>query len=626
MSENHDLGKEAAFTFVEIMQGSSTIFYRCDFGGHFPVRYMSPNVEQVLGFKEEAFKADDNLWLDRIHKNDRDKVIKGYNELGRSTFTVIEFRFKHKEGHYIWLQDEVKLTVDHDGEPESVVGSSREITLQKEAETKLKELNKTLEERIKKRTSSLEEASTTLKEQRQTMQLQKLAIDNLNDMVVITKAPKDNPLNSEIVFVNRAFEEFTGYQAEEVLGEEPKFLHGTETSPIIVNRIEEQLLASSSLREEFINYKKDGTPYWVELDMAPFLTAREEYNYWVGINRDITQRKEAEQKLEESEQRYRAITELSFDAIFEVGLDGTILDCNKRACQLSGYSREELVGMNAKKLVPEEYRSEHPEAFSEEHITGDEVWERIYRKKDGTQVPTEVHTQLYNIGEKKRIVAYVRDNTTHKEYENAIFKSLKEKETLLAEIHHRVKNNLAIISGLLEMQVFNTEDEKLLNKLRESQARIQSIAMVHEKLYSSDSFSEIAIDQYIKDLVERIVSSMANFNKNIRMQYDMDPVTLTVGQAIPCGLILNELITNCFKHAFKDQQEGQIWTVLKRKDENLHLVVKDNGSGLADDFDIHTESSLGMTLINTLIQQLNGELSVSTNGGSNFEITFEIDQ
>jgi PAS domain S-box-containing protein len=626
MQKPNQLSSEAAFTFKEVMQDGSTIFYRCEFEDDFPIRYMSPNVDAILGFSKKEFKDDDTLWLKRIHPQDRKKVVDAYKKLTPSEFESIEFRFKHKNGGYIWLRDEVKLIVDSEDTPRSVVGSSREVTAQKEAETKLKELNSTLEERIRERTSSLEKANETLKEQGQTMQLQKLAIDNLNDMVIITKAPKGNPSDAETIFVNKAFEQLTGYQAEEVIGRNPNFLHGEKTSQKVLDQIDKHLAANHSLREEFINYKKDGTPFWVELDMAPFLTAQEDYNYWIGINRDITQRKEANQKLEESEQRYRAITELSFDAVFEVNLEGNILSCNKRASEISGYSQEELIGMNTKKLMPEEYSPIHPDIFSKNDTTGNDVWERMYRKKDGTLIPTETHTQVYTIGAEKRIVAYVRDITTHREYEDALFKSLKEKETLLAEIHHRVKNNLAIISGLLEMQVFNTEDEQLLDKLRESQSRIQSIAMVHEKLYRSDSFSEIAIDQYITDLVTRIVRSMTNFDKNIQVEHDLAPITLTVSQAIPCGLLLNELITNCFKHAFNDQQEGNILIQLKREGDRLSLSVQDNGVGLSDDFDIHKESTLGMTLINTLIQQLNGDLEVSSIGGSRFEASFTIDE
>lgn len=518
------------------------------------------------------------------------------------------------------------------------MGSSVEITDRKEAEKELKELNKTLEERIDERNSKLSaakrklkkqiqyrnKAENKLKEQHEQLELQELALDNLNDMVVVTKAPKSDPLNSEIIFVNQAFEQFTGYRSDEVVGRKPVFLHGPETSQEVVNRINEQITNRQSLREEFINYKKDGTAYWCELDMSPFPMDEEGYEFWVGINRDITQRKEAEKKLEESELRYRAITELSFDAIFEMNLEGKILNCNQRASELFGYSRDELIGMNTVDLMPEEYRDTQPDTLADVETTGNEAWERTYQKKDGTFFPTEIHTQMYEIGGEKRFIAYVRDNTAHKNYENTIRRSLKEKETLLAEVHHRVKNNLAIISGLLEMQVFNTEDEQLLNKLQESQSRIQSIAMVHEKLYSSESFSEIAIDQYINDLLDMIVESMIDFEKDIQIEKDMDSVQLAVGQAIPCGLLMNELITNAFKHAFEDRDEGIIRILLKEHGSTITLCVEDDGMGLPENFDIGSESSLGMTLINTLVKQLGGELEVTSENGTCFRITFEI--
>jgi two-component sensor histidine kinase len=176
------------------------------------------------------------------------------------------------------------------------------------------------------------------------------------------------------------------------------------------------------------------------------------------------------------------------------------------------------------------------------------------------------------------------------------------------------------------MQVFNTEDEQLLEKLRESQSRIQSIAMVHEKLYSSDTFSEIAIDQYINDLLDMIADSI-NLEKDIEVEKDMDSVPLAVGQAIPCGLLLNELITNSFKHAFKGLSKGKILISLKEDNHQITLSVRDNGIGLPEDFDIKDESSLGMTLINTLVKQLGGELQIiSDEESSCFQIIFEIDK
>lgn len=457
--------------------------------------------------------------------------------------------------------------------------------------------------------------------------LQQLALDNLNDMVVITKALREEPLNARIIFVNKSFEEFTGYQSEEVIGENPSFLHGPETSQETIDRISEKIRAHQSLREEFINYKKNGTPYWVELDMSPFPTDGKKYEYWVGINRDITKRKDAEFRLEESEKRYRSFFELSFDAIFEVDIEGNVLKCNKRACELFGYKRDELVGMHVLDLTPEEYHHKQPETYAGIATTGGEAWERVYQKKDGTVFPTEIHTEFYEMEGQKRLIAYVRDNTEHKKYEKEIGRSLKEKETLLAEVHHRVKNNLAIISGLLQMQVFNTEDKQVLAKLQESQARIQSIAMVHEKLYSSESFSEVAFDTYINDLLGMIEGSMSDFEKDISVEKDMDKVFLTVGQAIPCGLMLNELITNCYKHAFDGRTEGKIRISLEHKDDQVILSVEDNGKGLPRDFNIESESSLGMTIVNTLKNQLSGRLKVQSNDqGTAFTLTFEIEE
>lgn len=631
--QESEYGKNiSGFPFQKLLKNSSIIFYQRKIEDTFPLLYISSNVKELLGYKDEFFIAGKGAWFQKVHQKDRDKLRSAYRQIAETGYQEVEFRFKHKKGHYLWFRDEINYVDD-----KTVVGSCIDITDEKEAENKLRDLNQTLEERIKERTSKLSTANRKLKkqvqyrnkaedqlrDQHERLRMQQLAIDNLNDMVVVTKSRKEDPLNSRIIFVNKAFEKFTGYQAEEVIGRKPTFLHGPKTSQDVLNRINEKIGNHGSLREEFINYKKDGSPYWAELDMAPFPTEGDDFEYWVGINRDITQRKKAEQKLEESERRYRAFAELSFDAIFDLALDGTIQNCNKRASELFGYDQDELIGMSSRELMPEEYRSSQPDIISTDTTTGDEAWERTYKKKDGTLFPTEIHTQLFNFDGEKRLIAYVRDNTAHKKYENAIRKSLKEKETLLAEVHHRVKNNLAIISGLLEMQVFNTEDEQLLGKLKESQSRILSIAMVHEKLYSSESFSEIAINKYIDDLLGMIIGSMGD-KKNIRIEKDMEAIFLTMEQAVPCGLLLNELITNCFKHGFQKVDSGVIKIAIKKQQGQVLLSIKDNGTGLPQDFDVESQASLGMTLITTLVKQLDGELNVTSNGGSCFEIAFEI--
>ena len=622
----------------ELLATSAIIFYHCSVEENLPLLFISDNVEEVLGFSPDEFYKQNSFWMDRLHPDDHDRVLECFEKLSQTGSFVVEFRFQHKNGEYIWLRDEVKMVQNDAGVPMSVVGSSINISSRKKAEEELSLLNKTLEGRIAERTGELtaanrklkkqieyrNKAENTLNEQEEKIKLLQMAVANISDMVIITKVKSDEPLNSSIVFVNKAFEKFTGYKHADVLSQDPVFLHGPETCPNILKIVESKILSNESFRVEFINYKKDGSPYWVELDMSPFSTEDDEYIYWVGINRDITKRKETEMELEESEHKHRAYTELSFDAIFEIKKDGIITDCNIRACEMFGYPRGEMIGMNTRDLTPEEYKNSQPDIISESMTTGSEAWERVYQKKDGTLFTTEINTKMYARADENRIIAYVRDISEQKKNEQTIKASLKEKETLLAEIHHRVKNNLAIISGLLEMQTFNA-DEAIIGELRESQSRIQSIAMVHEKLYQSESFTNIPLGVYIDELFQYISDTFNTGKQNVRIEKDIENVSLDVSMAIPCGLILNELITNAYKHAFTDTKEPVIAVALKKAGGQIMLRVKDNGKGLPPGFEINEPTTLGTTLIRTLVQQLNGELEVSSSDGACFSISFHAD-
>ena len=639
MQNDTDTAADISYPFSELLQNSTIIFYHCNLEEHYPIEFISDNVTDILGYHSEEFYNDSTFWMDKIHPEDQEEVNNNFLEILDEKKRVFEYRIRHKNGSYLWVRDENTVIYDENDEPKAITGTAINISGRKEAEQEIRKLNDTLEQRIEERTRDLSSANRKLKkqiqyrnkaelklnEQQKQLKLLQIAIANIGDMVIITKADKKNPLDSEIVFVNKAFEQFTGYKSEEVKEKNPSFLHGSDTDPKVREYIRNKIKAHESLRAEFLNYKKDGTPYWVELDMAPFPGDEEGYEYWVGINRDISKRKEAEFNLEESEYRYRAYSELSFDAIFEISLDGTITDCNTRATEIFGYSRNELVGMNTIKLTPKEFRGIHPDLITEEFTTGDEALERDYKKKDGTIFTCAINTKIYTRGGEKRLIAYVRDISEQKEYQETIQQSLKEKEILLAEIHHRVKNNLAIISGLLEMQKFNSTDEKITSELKESQSRIQSIAMVHEKLYQSESLSDIALDDYISELLTFISGTFRQDAYEVEVIKDIDPISLEVKQAIPCGLILNELITNAYKHAFTEIEKGRLHISLKEDDGNITMMVKNNGASLPEDFDISESSSLGMTLIQTLVKQLEGSLDIKSKDETCFIITFDTD-
>lgn len=227
-------------------------------------------------------------------------------------------------------------------------------------------------------------------------------------------------------------------------------------------------------------------------------------------------------------------------------------------------------------------------------------------------------------GEIEGYVIVASDITSEKEAQKKIKQSLREKEVLLAEIHHRVKNNLAVITGLLQMQIWEAENEHAASALRQSQFRVRSIALVHEKLYQSENLSYIKFDQYIRDLLQAVSSTYISEDSNIEIETELEDVVLNINQAIPCSLLLNELIMNAFKHAFEDQEEGTIRVSMNLSDQQVTMRVKDNGKGFPATKIDH--ESLGMSLIDTLSKQLGGGLEFQNNEGADIKVTFEAEE
>jgi two-component sensor histidine kinase/CheY-like chemotaxis protein len=212
-----------------------------------------------------------------------------------------------------------------------------------------------------------------------------------------------------------------------------------------------------------------------------------------------------------------------------------------------------------------------------------------------------------------------------KQSEDQIRAALKEKEVLLKEIHHRVKNNLQVISSLLKLQSRNIKDEGVLEIFKESQNRVRSMSLIHEKLYRSKDFTNIDFNGYIQDLVGGLFLSYTADTGKIVLKKDVEDISLGVETAIPCGLIINELVSNALKHAFPDGREGEIKIALHSSDENkIQLTISDNGIGIPKDFDIKKTDSLGLHLVNILAEdQLKGNVKMDTAKGTKFQFEFK---
>ncbi|MBO6572391.1 MAG: HAMP domain-containing protein [Balneola sp.] len=307
------------------------------------------------------------------------------------------------------------------------------------------------------------------------------------------------------------------------------------------------------------------------------------------------------------------------EGIFVINNEGNVIRLNEAAAEMLELDKSELIGKPISSffnlIVPEETPSEkRAQEYQLQTIRDNKV--PVLFSESG----------LFEDGEKKGSVIVVRDISELKDAENQIKKSLDEKNVMLAEIHHRVKNNLAVVSGLLQLQVMQTQSEEVIKMLTESQLRVKSIALIHEKLYSSDSLAYIDYDKYTKDLVDTISNTYNVSSKKIKVTTNITDVSLNVNQAIPCSLLINEVLVNAYKHAFNKREQGEILISMTDTDGKINIEVSDNGEGLRElEKEKSKAKSLGFTLIKTLTMQLDGSYSFNNRkdaSGTVFQLSF----
>ena len=293
---------------------------------------------------------------------------------------------------------------------------------------------------------------------------------------------------------------------------------------------------------------------------------------------------------------------------------------------LSNYKdKEEFLHVDVSRLynVPDGRKSFQKKMLRDGFVKNEEV---LLRKKDGTPFLGSICAVA--VREERGRVQYfdgiVEDITERKEAEEKLKTSLLEKEVLLREIHHRVKNNLQIISSLLNLQSRHIEDEFSLDMFQESRDRVRSMALVHEKLYRSDELARVDFCEYIQSLARHLFMSYGINSKGIDLDVDVNDVFLDINTSIPCGLIINELVSNSLKHAFAGRNRGKIRVVLRPDDgDRFKMVVSDDGVGLPKDLDVTQTESLGLQLVSMLVEQLQGTMRIEKNQGTSFEIVFK---
>lgn len=329
--------------------------------------------------------------------------------------------------------------------------------------------------------------------------------------------------------------------------------------------------------------------------------------------------------LENSRQDYHELYD--FAPVGYITLNDTelITRVNLTGAEMLGKPRKYLINKAFVRFIAPSYKKTfygHIQEVKKTNIKQQCQVELISLEKIFLFVKLDTIASLDEEGNLKGFKIILTDISEIKKIESELEDSLKEKDLLIKETHHRVKNNLQVISSLLNLQSEYIKDKTEKEYFRESQNRAKSMALIHELLYQSMKMGRIDFAEYVKTLVYDIYKSYRNNSEFIKLILELKPVTLDINTAIPCGLIINELVSNVMKHAFTPGKKGDLNINLSSNNENLVLIIKDNGIGFPSSIDFKNTETLGLKLVNTLVDQINGKIEITADNGTEFRITF----
>lgn len=446
--------------------------------------------------------------------------------------------------------------------------------------------------------------------------------ENSTDIIIIVSG------DGTILYVSSALERILGRTSAEVVSTNAlEFFHPEDGDKLMASLAES--LQAANISSAFSARIRNQAGQWRVLECVANNLLDNSALKGIVINaRDITERAEAEAALRDSEERYRLHFSNVGDVIFSCDTRLNLQTASPSFERHLGYKPEELVGRSLLELpfwMPDQ--REPVRMFFQDILGGTTVAHQQQQlfSRCGTAKTVEISgNPVSREGQIIGVICVARDITERKKAEDQVKASLQEKEILLKEIHHRVKNNLQIICSLLNLQSNTIDDPQSLAQFQDSQNRIRSMALIHERLYRSNDLGRIDFGAYLSDLAASLVQAYRRQAQNTRLAVKADSVMLDIDTAIPCGLIVNELVSNALKHAFPDGRTGTVGVELRDDPaaEHYSLVVWDDGVGIAADRIDQFTSSLGLQLVHSLAHQLDGTVELGSGSGTRLEIKF----
>lgn len=551
----------------------------------FKMEYISKSALALYGYPLEDWFDNINLWSDIIHPEDRAAVLKDSEVLFKNNQTDLEYRIITADNKIKWISGVTKIIRNKDGEPILMTGISKDITSIKESQLELLNYKKAIFES---------------------------AIVSGTD------------LQGNILFVNDKFCQISKYTQEELIGCNHNILNSGFHSQAFFEDMWTTINQGKIWRGEIKNKAKDGTEYFIDSSIVPFIKNGKPSQF-IAINYESTERVLAKEILNKQKEFYESILD-------NIPVDIAVFDLKHNYKYLN---KEAIKDREVRSFMIGKDDFAYAKLKGIDSSMAQARRDRFNEVINSQKIITWLDTQLGSDGKTKHkerrffvdkannfVIGYAVDVTDLIEKENLLSASIEEKVTLLGEIHHRVKNNLALVVGLIEMEVFRSTDSLLINQLKEVLRKISAIGLIHEKLYQSNNFSSIDMPHYIKDFVKLSMDINQGHVAPV-INYDFDEILLNTQQSIPLALCLNELLINSQKHAFHNNPSPSISISLKREEEMLVFKYADNGKGISADTDISKLKSLGFKLILIFIKQLKGTYVITNESGFEITITFK---
>lgn len=446
-------------------------------------------------------------------------------------------------------------------------------------------------------------------------------------------------------FFNQGWLDFTGRTLEQEHGN--GWAEGIHPEDLqrCMNVYLEAFVRRERFSMEYRLRRADGEYRWIYDIGVPRYEPDGTFAGYIGSCTDITEQREARDTLQRSHEQVRQTIEAAPTGMLMADSTGKIVMINSVIEQLFGYSRAELMGQPVEILIPDRLRAVHH--GQRVRYSSDPTARRMSlrpelcgRHRDGTEFPVEIGLNPVRTPDGVFVLSSVIDISERKrtdreretllselsELNRELRERVEEREALLHEIHHRVKNNLQVVVSLINMQLRRSTDPTTQSALSECRKRVQTMALLHEKLYQSKSLAKVPFPEYAKSLAAMIFNVAGMPGAQVAMEVEIGDVHLPMAQAIPCGLILNELLSNSFRHAFPSGRHGRVKVAVRREGSRVVLEIDDDGVGLPEGSRLEQSSSLGWQLVSTFAEQLDAEVSIDGTNGTHIRVTFDAEE